>query len=60
MEMICLDGREAYREKDVPPYVVGENEKTGRFGYLLDRDRERAGSEDWEAAVENTRRPKDV
>lgn len=33
--------------KDIPQYIVDAHEKDGRFKYLLDRDGEDAGFEDW-------------
>jgi beta-1,4-mannosyl-glycoprotein beta-1,4-N-acetylglucosaminyltransferase len=38
-------------QMDVPPYILEQNEKEGRFKHLLNRDGEDAGFEDWEAAM---------
>lgn len=34
--------------QDVPTYILGQHQKDGRFGYLLDRDGIGAGFEDWD------------
>lgn len=38
-------------DMDVPSYIVERNKLDGRFRYLLDRDGEDAGFEDWESAA---------
>lgn len=37
---------------DVPPYMLGEFEREGRFRYMLDRDAEDGAFEDYETASE--------
>ena len=36
---------------DVPDYIRQQNKAEGRFKYLIDRDGEDAGFDDWEAAM---------
>ncbi|SMR48122.1 unnamed protein product [Zymoseptoria tritici ST99CH_1A5] len=37
--------------EDIPPYVLQQYREHGRFKYMLDRDGEDAGFEDWQSAM---------
>lgn len=41
------------QDVDAPAYIVDQNRDAARFKYLLDRDGEDAGFEDWNTASED-------